>query len=132
METAWFPCWMERLHIMDYRFENGSTKPFPFGGSQYALATAFAQPDPICDYFMWGFLESKVCKSKSTTIEDLNSRILETFQKIKLEMFRKVIENYRHRLTALTQNGGCHIQVEEKSLKYLQSNSRKLMSVKTL
>ena len=66
-----------------------------------------------CDYFMWGFLKSKVYKSKPTTIQDLKSRIQEAFQEITLEMCRKVIENYQHRLTALTQNGGCHVEVHK-------------------
>ena len=66
-----------------------------------------------CDYFMWGFLKSKVHKTKLTTIQVLKSRIQEDFQEITLEICRKVIENHQHRLTALIQNGGCHVEVHK-------------------
>jgi hypothetical protein len=51
-----------------------------------------------CDYFLWGYLKSKVYSTRPMTIEDLKQRILDKISAILEEMTQRVMRNLRGRL----------------------------------
>jgi hypothetical protein len=51
-----------------------------------------------CDYFLWGFIKSRVFISKPTTIAELKQSINEEIAAIPEQMTRRVMDNLRVRL----------------------------------
>jgi hypothetical protein len=47
-----------------------------------------------CDYFLWGYLKSKVLISMPTSMEELQQRIKEEITAIPEQMARWVMENH--------------------------------------
>lgn len=63
-----------------------------------------------CDFFLWGFVKSKVYAERPVDIPDLKNRIRRAFEEITVEMRMKTILQYRERLEQIMENGGCHIE----------------------
>ena len=51
-----------------------------------------------CDFFLWGYLKSKVYSNRSQSIEQLKDAIRLEITAIPHEMSRRVIDNFRERL----------------------------------
>ena len=66
-----------------------------------------------CDFFLWGFVKSKVYKTQPTTIEELKQRIRDAFAEITVEMRQKTILAYRERLEQVIENDGGHVEVQQ-------------------
>ena len=64
-----------------------------------------------CDFFMWGFIKSRVYVTRPTDILDLKQRIRAAFQEITAEMRENVIREYQKRLVKVMKNGGGHVEV---------------------
>jgi len=58
-----------------------------------------------CDYFLWGYLKTKVFETKPKTIADLKQRIQDEVATIPVEMLREVIKSFRSRLECVRRNG---------------------------
>jgi hypothetical protein len=65
-----------------------------------------------CDYFLWGYLKSKVLISKPTTIEELKQRMKDEIAAIPEQMTRRVTENLWGRLEQCLRNGWRHLNDE--------------------
>ena len=61
-----------------------------------------------CDYFLWGYLKSKVFEARPATIQELKERIQAEIHAITPAVLRRVSENFRTRLTQCVQNKGRH------------------------
>ena len=61
-----------------------------------------------CDYFLWGYLKSKVFETRPATIQDLKVWIQKEIRAITPAVLRRVSENFRSRLTQCLQNDGRH------------------------
>lgn len=59
-----------------------------------------------CDYFLWGYVKTKVYSTPPTTPEDLQNRIREAFASINANMMRNVIDNFRIRLERCIEADG--------------------------
>ena len=70
-----------------------------------------ARPSDLsaCDYFLWGYLKSKVFISKPRTIAELMQSIQEEIAAIREQMTRRVMENLGVRLKQCLRNGGRHL-----------------------
>jgi len=62
-----------------------------------------------CDFFLWGYLKSKVYETRPESIQDLKVRIQEEIRAITPALLRRVSENFRLRLTQCAQNEGGHL-----------------------
>lgn len=62
-----------------------------------------------CDYFLWGYLKSKVFENRPRTVQDLKFRIGQEVRAITPAILRRVSENFRMRLRQCVQNGGRHL-----------------------
>jgi hypothetical protein len=62
-----------------------------------------------CDYFLWGYLKSKVFEIRPATVQDLNVRIQEEVHATTPAVLRRVSENFHMRLRQCIQNDGCHL-----------------------
>jgi hypothetical protein len=62
-----------------------------------------------CDYFLWGYLKSKVFTSKPRTIQEPKQRIKEEIAAIPDQMTRRVMQNRRGRLEQCLRNGGRYL-----------------------
>ncbi|GBM63572.1 hypothetical protein AVEN_173072-1 [Araneus ventricosus] len=56
-------------------------------------------PDLLpCDYFLWGYLKSKVCKNRPRTTEELAAALRQEIAAIPQAMARRVMKNFWVRL----------------------------------
>ena len=61
------------------------------------------------DFFLWGFLKSRVYANKPKTIEDLKDNIRTTMAAISPEMLVNVMENAKKRAHYCISNKGGHL-----------------------
>ena len=61
------------------------------------------------DFFLWGFLKSKVYANKPKTINDLKSNIRSEMAAISAEMLARVMYNAEKRTHHAIRNGGGHL-----------------------
>lgn len=64
-----------------------------------------------CDFFLWGFLKSKVYRTRPNNIDELKSRIRDAFAQVTDEMREKTVLEYRERLERVIENDGGHVEV---------------------
>jgi hypothetical protein len=62
-----------------------------------------------CDFFLWGYLKSKVCEKKPKTTEDLKQNIREAVAAIPPTMLQRVMQNFQKRLRECVDNNGRHL-----------------------
>ena len=62
-----------------------------------------------CDFFLWGFLKSRVYVNRPSTLEDLKTNIQEEIANITPAMLARVMTNARNRFTQCMKNGGRHL-----------------------
>ena len=62
------------------------------------------------DFFLWGYLNSRVYTTRVLSIEDLKARITAEVQRIPRSMLENVWENIEFRLDLLTSVSGGHIE----------------------
>jgi len=63
-----------------------------------------------CDYFLWGYLKSKVFETKPRTIADLKQRIQDEVAAIPVEMLREVMNSFRSRLEEWVRRNGSDLE----------------------
>lgn len=61
------------------------------------------------DYFLWGFLKSKVYVNKPATIQDLKHNIIAEINAIETSLLENVIENFDHRVDVCKASRGEHL-----------------------
>ena len=64
-----------------------------------------------CDFFMWGFVKSRVYGARPKTIAELKKRIKDAFTEITVDMRQKTVLAYRERLEQLIETDGGHVEV---------------------
>jgi len=62
-----------------------------------------------CDFFLWGYLKSKVYACVSGTIEQLKEAIWQEVATIPPAMTHKAMDNFRERLQQCVVNNGRHL-----------------------
>jgi hypothetical protein len=62
-----------------------------------------------CDFFLWGYLKSKVYEKKPRTTEDLEQNIREEVTAVPLTMLQRVMQNFQKRLRECVDNNGRHL-----------------------
>jgi hypothetical protein len=63
-----------------------------------------------CDYFLWGFIKSRVYAIQSTDIPALQQNIREAYRLVTPQMLNDVFTNYEQRLQRLIYEKGKHIE----------------------
>jgi hypothetical protein len=63
----------------------------------------------LCDCFVRGYLKTQVYQHHPQTLEALNEVITQEVAAIPPEMTRRVMENYRERLSQCIDNEGRHL-----------------------
>lgn len=63
-----------------------------------------------CDFFLWGYIKSRVYASKPTTIQDLEASITHEMSNISADMLQKTFESFKKRLQAVGNANGMHIE----------------------
>ena len=67
-------------------------------------------PDLNClDYFLWGYLKSRVYVNKPRTLLQLQANIEHEIAEISVNLTRRVIENFKRRAEVCIQNKGGHL-----------------------
>ncbi|GFX18678.1 putative DD41D transposase [Trichonephila clavipes] len=62
------------------------------------------------DYFLWGYVKSKVYADKPQTLDHLEDNIRRVIADIRLQMLEKVIENWTSRLDYIRGHRSSHMQ----------------------
>ena len=62
-----------------------------------------------CDFFLWGYLKSKVYVRKPPTVDDLKVSIREEIATVPQEMLVKVMQNFEERLRTCVRQEGRHL-----------------------
>ena len=76
--------------------------------SDLELSARFPDLTP-CDFFLWGFLKSRVYVNHPRTLQDLKTNIREESANIAPAMLAGVMTNARNRFTRCMENGRCHL-----------------------
>ena len=63
-----------------------------------------------CDYFLWGYLKTKVFETKSRTFADLKQRIQDEVAAVPVEMLREVMNSFWSRLEECVRRNGSHLE----------------------
>ena len=63
-----------------------------------------------CDYFLWGYLKTKVFETRPRTIADLKQRTQDEVAAIPVEMLRQVMNSFRSRLEECLRRNGSHLE----------------------
>lgn len=63
-----------------------------------------------CDYFLWGYLKSRVYSPLPKTLDELKANIEQEIKKIKPEILEKVFVNLRKRCNFVIENFGGHFE----------------------
>jgi len=58
-----------------------------------------------CNFFLWGYLKSKVYVQKSRTVDDLKVSICEVTATVPQEMLVNVMQNFEERLRTCVRQG---------------------------
>jgi len=64
----------------------------------------------VCDFFLWGYLKSKVYAQKPRNIDELKNKIKEEIASIPLDVIHRVVENIRNRLEECSRRDGHHLE----------------------
>ena len=62
-----------------------------------------------CDFFLWGYLKSRVFNNRPRTLDDLKTNIREEVANIPVDMLERVMRNTRNRFVQCIDNGGRHL-----------------------
>ena len=62
-----------------------------------------------CDFFLWGYLKSKVYVRKPRTIDDMKVSISEEIATVRHEMLVNVMQNFEERLRTCVRQEGRHL-----------------------
>jgi len=62
-----------------------------------------------CDFFLWGYLKSKVYVRKPRTVDDLKVSIREEIVTVSQEMLVNVMQNFEERLRTFVRQKGRHL-----------------------
>lgn len=63
----------------------------------------------ICDFFLWGYLKSRVYRDNPRTIEQLKSSIRHEIRNVSNEMLRNSVNSFQRRLRLCIQEDGRHL-----------------------
>jgi hypothetical protein len=63
----------------------------------------------MCDFFLWGYLKSRVYEGKSRTLEELKGAIRKQIGMINQELLERVEANFRERLQMCILQNGHHL-----------------------
>jgi hypothetical protein len=62
-----------------------------------------------CDFFLWGYLKSKVYEKKPRTKVDLKQNIRDEVAAISPTMLQRVMQNFQKHLRECVDNNGRHL-----------------------
>jgi len=65
--------------------------------------------ESACDFFLWGFLKSKVFVRKRPIVDDLKVSIREEISTVPQEMLVNVTQNFEERLRKCVRQEGRHL-----------------------
>jgi inhibitor of nuclear factor kappa-B kinase subunit alpha len=77
------------------------------GGIEWPACSPDLNP---CDFFLWGYLKSKVWETSPKTIPELKNAITEEINKINVGLCKRVISSFTNRLTAVIAQEGGHFE----------------------
>ncbi len=64
-----------------------------------------------CDFFLWGYLKSRVYRTQPVDLHDLKERIMNEFQHLATTDFvQRSIDSYEHRLHRCVEVNGAHVE----------------------
>lgn len=63
-----------------------------------------------CDYFLWGYLKSRVFTHRPRTLEELRAAIRQEIAAIPQDMIRRVMTRFRENLQQCINNNGRHLR----------------------
>lgn len=111
MRNVWFQQDGATAHtanaVMDYLRRKFRGRVISRNGD---VAWPARSPDlSVCDYFLWGYLKSKVYANKPRTLEDLKEAIGQVIASIPNEMLSKVFDNFAARLEECMHMNGHHL-----------------------
>ena len=64
----------------------------------------------MCDFFLWGYLKSRVCEGKPRTLEELKGAIHKQIGLINQQLLERVEANFRERLQMCILQNGRHLR----------------------
>lgn len=63
-----------------------------------------------CDFFLWGFIKSRVYRTQPTNMADLKAKIAAAFKEVTPDMLEKSLLSYKERLHRCVERDGRHVE----------------------
>lgn len=63
-----------------------------------------------CDFFLWGYLKSRIYRTQPTGLDDLRERIVHEFQDLPNAMVQRAIDSYVRRLERCLEVNGRSVE----------------------
>ncbi len=63
-----------------------------------------------CDFFLWGYLKSRVYRTQPEDLQQLKARITHEFQQLPMDFVQRSIDSYEHRLYRCIEVNGAHVE----------------------
>uniref|UniRef100_A0A914CWJ9 Transposase n=1 Tax=Acrobeloides nanus TaxID=290746 RepID=A0A914CWJ9_9BILA len=79
-------------------------------GSQNLPRAPYSPDLTPCDFFLWGYVKSKVYRTKQVDLEELKGRIQQAFDEMPQKMIDRAMESYRRRLERCIQVNGKSVE----------------------
>lgn len=74
------------------------------------IAWPARSPDlSVCDFFLWGYLKSKVYRTRPTTINELKQNITNEIEAIPQDMLHRAFKSFHNRLLECERRMGAHL-----------------------
>jgi len=64
-----------------------------------------------CDFFLWGWIKSRIYRTQPIDLDDLQSRIQQAFDELPQEMINRSIEAYKNRLERCIEVDGKSVEI---------------------
>ena len=103
------PCHVtqQNMQYLDSQFQNRIISRNSINGIDWPARSPDLNP---CDFFLWGYLKSKVFCPKPNTLDDLETNIRREVQRIPPEMITRAVLNIKERALKCVQNNGGHFE----------------------
>jgi len=125
LKKFFWPRLLKTAEYEKYRFQQDGAKPHTAASVQTWLTSKFGRnfidkdswpprsPDlNPCDFYLWGYLKSRVYKPLPKTLEDLKVNIEREIQNIPKDALKSTFLNFKKRCELLLSTEGGHIEVE--------------------
>lgn len=96
--------WLDLNFPLRWMGRGSKENPAPFRWPPYS-------PDLTpCDFFLWGYMKSRIYRTQPANLDDLRRRIEQEFEELQQGMVNRAIDSYVRRLERCLEVNGASVE----------------------